>query len=171
MARLNSFQIAEAFGGNVDRIYKEKLENEYLEFSVKFDEFKNKNKLNKDYDFLVELFLETHGELLKSIEHMEKIIKIKNRKIDLEYRIYDLDILKEIPIENLFDFESISKNNRRKYVSCPFHSDRTPSMIINENNTFKCFSCGKYGSNIDFIMNLNNINFNQAIKYLQEIEK
>lgn len=44
---------------------------------------------------------------------------------------------------------------RSMNIHCPFHTDNTPSCNINiERNSFKCYSCGNYGSPIDFVMRL-----------------
>ena len=31
-------------------------------------------------------------------------------------------------------------------IKCPFHDDHEPSLLINDNNTFKCFGCNKSGN-------------------------
>jgi putative DNA primase/helicase len=50
----------------------------------------------------------------------------------------------------------ITPNHENK-ISCLWHSEKTPSCIINSNNTFKCFGCDKAGSVIDVFMELNNL--------------
>jgi len=36
-------------------------------------------------------------------------------------------------------------------ISCPLHSDTTPSMHIYDDGGFKCFSCGIHGDVLDFV--------------------
>lgn len=56
------------------------------------------------------------------------------------------------------------KINNRGFISCPFHSEKTPSCkIYNGAGGFSCFGCGKHGSVLDFVMYLFQINFSQAI--------
>jgi DNA primase len=54
--------------------------------------------------------------------------------------------------------------DRSGFISCPFHAEKTSSCKVYEGNRgFSCFGCGKRGSVIDFVMNLFQINFNQAL--------
>lgn len=104
-------------------------------------------------------------------EHLEMLYKIKKlyKSIRLKkFTLKDLKIneVKEIRIETLYAFNKIKKTSNRITCCCPFHEDKTPSFIINKNNTFKCFSCQAYGDSIDFIMKLNSLNFIEAVKFL-----
>ena len=47
---------------------------------------------------------------------------------------------------------------------CPFCKQEKSFVIIN--NKYSCFSCGKGGNAIDFIMNIRNIGFTDAVEYL-----
>lgn len=50
---------------------------------------------------------------------------------------------------------------------CPFHSEKTPSFIVNENKgIFKCFGCGESGNAISFLMKHENMSFADAMKKL-----
>lgn len=54
---------------------------------------------------------------------------------------------------------------RGKYL-CPFHSEKTPSASV-KNNRLKCFgACGKSWSVIDFVIEYENVNFNEACKLI-----
>ena len=53
--------------------------------------------------------------------------------------------------------------NRSGYIHCPFHSERTPSLKLFPDGGWKCFGCGAGGSVIDFVMNLFDIPFRQAV--------
>lgn len=54
--------------------------------------------------------------------------------------------------------------SRSDKVSCPFHCEKEPSMNIYANNKrFHCFGCGADGNIIDFVMQLFNLSFKQAI--------
>lgn len=58
--------------------------------------------------------------------------------------------------------------NRAGFISCPFHSDKTPSIKVYNDigKGFYCFGCGAGGSVIDFAMKLFDISFQQAIARL-----
>ncbi|MBR0352595.1 MAG: DNA primase [Oscillospiraceae bacterium] len=50
---------------------------------------------------------------------------------------------------------------------CPFHSERTPSFSVNRSKQiYHCFGCGKGGSVINFIMEIENVPFPDAVEVL-----
>lgn len=50
---------------------------------------------------------------------------------------------------------------------CPFHNERTPSFSVSKSkNICKCFSCGKGGSPVNFIMEIEQISYSEALRYL-----
>ena len=51
---------------------------------------------------------------------------------------------------------------------CPFHEDRHLGSfkISTRRNTYHCFSCGKHGGPVDFLMDYANMTFPDAIRYL-----
>ncbi|MDO5716578.1 MAG: DNA primase [Tissierellia bacterium] len=58
----------------------------------------------------------------------------------------------------------------QNYVGlCPFHMEKTPSFTVNSNtNTYKCFGCGAGGDVIEFIRNMEGMDFVDAVKYLAD---
>lgn len=56
---------------------------------------------------------------------------------------------------------------KRGKAPCPFHSERTPSFMVNQNKQkFNCYGCGAHGDVIDFIMLLHKLSFKDALVYL-----
>jgi DNA primase len=54
---------------------------------------------------------------------------------------------------------------------CPFHSEKTGSLIVNNKEgywLFKCFGCGVGGSVLDFIQKLDNCSLSDAVKTIRE---
>ena len=52
---------------------------------------------------------------------------------------------------------------------CPFHSEKTPSFIVNpQKGIFKCFGCGAGGNLITFHMKLNNTSFSETLNLLAQ---
>ena len=50
---------------------------------------------------------------------------------------------------------------------CPFHSEKTASFSVNPaKNIFHCFGCGKGGNAIKFIMEIEHLNYPEAIRHL-----
>ncbi|MFC1788860.1 CHC2 zinc finger domain-containing protein [Thermodesulfobacteriota bacterium] len=59
------------------------------------------------------------------------------------------------------------KQRGNRYVGpCPFHTEKTPSFFIFNDNRFKCFGCGESGDCIDFIRKLHGLSFQDALKHL-----
>ena len=55
----------------------------------------------------------------------------------------------------------------RKKCCCYFHSEKTPSLMLDSTtNRYKCFGCGKGGDIISFVEESNGLDFNGAICYL-----
>ena len=50
---------------------------------------------------------------------------------------------------------------------CPFHNEKTPSFVVSPGKQMcKCFSCGKGGNAIHFLMELEHMSYPEAIKWL-----
>lgn len=50
---------------------------------------------------------------------------------------------------------------------CPFHSEKTASFSVNPSKgIYKCFGCGKGGNAISFIMEIEHLNYPEAIRHL-----
>ena len=55
---------------------------------------------------------------------------------------------------------------------CPFHKEKTPSFSVSsERQIFHCFGCGIGGDVIRFIMNAENVSFQEAVEILAERAK
>lgn len=64
-------------------------------------------------------------------------------------------------------YTNIQKNGRHNKTLCPFHSEKTPSMVIYpETQSFYCFGCGAGGDVISFIMRYENVDYVEAINIL-----
>lgn len=50
---------------------------------------------------------------------------------------------------------------------CPFHGEKTPSFAVNpERQIYHCFGCGKGGGVINFIMEIENLSYPDAVRFL-----
>ncbi len=62
----------------------------------------------------------------------------------------------------------VEKQGKDYVVSCPFHDDKTPSCIISpKSNLFHCFGCDAGGSVIDWVIKTRQLNFREAVVWLQ----
>ncbi|MCQ2095999.1 MAG: DNA primase [Bacteroidaceae bacterium] len=65
------------------------------------------------------------------------------------------------------DYVTLRRSGASYKGLCPFHDDTTPSFYVSPaKNLCKCFSCGKGGNPIHFIMEIEQLNFFEAIKFL-----
>ncbi len=70
-------------------------------------------------------------------------------------------------VEVVSDFVHLKRRGANYIGLCPFHNERTPSFSVSKSKGIcKCFSCGKGGSAVNFIMELEQLSFNEALRYL-----
>lgn len=70
-------------------------------------------------------------------------------------------------VEVVGDFVSLKRRGANYIGLCPFHNERTPSFSVSKSKGIcKCFSCGKGGSPVNFIMELEQMTYNEALRYL-----
>ncbi len=62
---------------------------------------------------------------------------------------------------------SISRAGRNQKCLCPFHSEKTPSLVVYpDTQSFYCFGCGAGGDVITFIMKIENLDYIEAVRFL-----
>lgn len=65
------------------------------------------------------------------------------------------------------DFVSLKRRGSSHLGLCPFHNERTPSFSVSRSRgIFKCFSCGKAGTAVSFLMDLEGMSYVEALKWL-----
>ncbi len=70
-------------------------------------------------------------------------------------------------VDVVSDFVSLKKRGANYIGLCPFHNERTPSFSVSRaKGICKCFSCGKGGSPVNFIMEHEQLSYFEALKYL-----
>lgn len=59
------------------------------------------------------------------------------------------------------------RTGSNQFGLCPFHSEKTPSFSVSaDRQIYHCFGCGKGGGVINFIMEIENLNFPEAVDFL-----
>ena len=78
------------------------------------------------------------------------------------------DLLDRTDIVDLVDGHVKLKKTGRNYSACcPFHKENTPSFSVAPDKQFYyCFGCGAGGNAIGFLMQLDNLNFPEAVEEL-----
>lgn len=113
-------------------------------------------------DWLVEEKEREHKQLTHKIRTYQHYLNDEPLSNDRELL---LSQAKARPISELFNGK-LTKRAGRFYGKCPFHDDSSPSFVIYANNSFHCFGCNANGDSLDFIMKRDNIDFNQALRFL-----
>lgn len=66
-------------------------------------------------------------------------------------------------------YVALKKLGRHQKGLCPFHSEKTPSFLVNEElGLYKCFGCGAGGDVIKFLMEIEGIDFLDALERLAQ---
>ncbi|MBQ7742386.1 MAG: DNA primase [Bacteroidaceae bacterium] len=85
---------------------------------------------------------------------------IDRKTIDQVYQATDI-------VDVVSDFVSLRKAGVNYKGLCPFHDEKTPSFVVSPGRgTCHCFGCGKGGTAINFLMELNNMTYPEAIRWL-----
>ena len=59
------------------------------------------------------------------------------------------------------------RSGSSQFGLCPFHSEKTPSFSVSpDRQIYHCFGCGKGGGVINFIMEMENLSFPEAVEFL-----
>ncbi|MDO8469554.1 MAG: DNA primase [bacterium] len=83
----------------------------------------------------------------------------------------DVDLIKErVGVVDLVrSYLTLMPAGRNFKALCPFHGEKTPSFIVSpERKTWHCFGCGKGGDVIRFVMEYENLEFREALRFLAE---
>ena len=89
-------------------------------------------------------------------------------------RGFDQKFLDELKLKNdLVDvvgkYVRLEQRGGNFWGKCPFHHEKTASFSVNARGQFfYCFGCHKSGDVITFIMGIESLEFNDAVKYLAE---
>ncbi len=73
------------------------------------------------------------------------------------------------PIEDVVgEYVALTKRSGQNLFGlCPFHSEKTPSFSVSPaKQIYHCFGCGKGGSVINFIMEIERLSFPEAVEFL-----
>ena len=88
------------------------------------------------------------------------------------YEQYFIDDLKNRAdiVRIIQPYAELKKKGANWMGCCPFHQEKTPSFSVSPAKGFyKCFGCGKGGSVYNFLMEMEGLNFPEAIKRVAEI--
>ncbi len=78
------------------------------------------------------------------------------------------ELLNRNPIQDVVSrYVDLKRAGRNLVGRCPFHSERTPSFTVFEDN-FHCFGCSAGGNVITFVMRMENLDYKDAVQWLAD---
>lgn len=70
-------------------------------------------------------------------------------------------------VEVVADFVQLKRRGANFVGLCPFHNERTPSFYVSRaKGICKCFSCGKGGNVVNFLMEHEQLSYGEALRWL-----
>ena len=72
-------------------------------------------------------------------------------------------------VQVVSSYVTLKKNGHRHWGLCPFHGEKTASFSVDqERQLYYCFGCKAGGSVIQFIMDIERLDFYEAVKFLAD---
>lgn len=77
-------------------------------------------------------------------------------------------IFETVKVEDVVgDFVKLTRRGVNYIGLCPFHNEKSPSFTVSPaKNIYKCFGCGEGGNAVNFIMDLEQLSYPEALKSL-----
>lgn len=70
-------------------------------------------------------------------------------------------------VDIIGQYVELKRSGSNYKACCPFHKEKTPSFMVNERKqSYKCFGCGKGGDVYNFIQDIENVEFYDAVLIL-----
>ncbi len=70
-------------------------------------------------------------------------------------------------VDVISEYVQLTKRGRNWFGLCPFHGEQTPSFSVTQDKQiFHCFGCGAGGNAITFVMDIEQIPFQEAVSKL-----
>lgn len=88
------------------------------------------------------------------------------------YEQYFIDDLRDRAdlVRIIEPYAALKKKGKDWMACCPFHQEKTPSFSVSPSKGFyKCFGCGKGGNAYTFLMEMEGLNFPEAIRRVAEL--
>ncbi|MCB9040708.1 MAG: DNA primase [Lewinellaceae bacterium] len=78
------------------------------------------------------------------------------------------EVIETAKVEEVIqDYVNLKRRGVNMIGLCPFHAEKTPSFTVSPSKGFyKCFGCGKGGDAVNFLMELEQMDFPEAIRHL-----
>ncbi|MDO8585450.1 MAG: DNA primase [Armatimonadota bacterium] len=68
-------------------------------------------------------------------------------------------------VELISTYVNLRRSGKTLKALCPFHTEKTPSFIVNEDlQKWHCYGCGEHGDIFGFLMKMENMTFSEAVR-------
>ncbi|MBO5149873.1 MAG: DNA primase, partial [Anaerotignum sp.] len=87
---------------------------------------------------------------------------------------YPREVIDEVRLQNdivevISQYVPLKQKGNSYFGLCPFHNEKTASFSVNsEKQFYYCFGCGAAGNVFSFLMEMENMDFPEAMKKLAE---
>lgn len=72
-------------------------------------------------------------------------------------------------VQLISNYVNMRKTGTNYSWLCPFHNEKSPSFLVSPSKQiYKCFGCGKWGNAINFIMEIERIDYGDAVRQIAE---
>jgi len=81
------------------------------------------------------------------------------------------DLRQRVPLSDIIGRRvKLIRKGRRFSGLCPFHSEKTPSFsVVDEDGFYHCFGCGAHGDAISFLREMDGLEFMEAVERLADM--
>ncbi len=130
-----------------------------------------KEELKLRFPVLKEYLEESYNESIRKVKKHFQYYKHFRASLEEDYEPpknkysdQDIQTASEIDLSHLF--EKRRRSGKNWIVLCPYHNEKTPSMVLFDKKGFHCYGCGKHGSSVDLFMHINGCDFKTAVEQL-----
>ena len=81
------------------------------------------------------------------------------------------DLRQRVPLSDIVGRRvKLVRKGRRFSGLCPFHSEKTPSFsVVDDDGFYHCFGCGAHGDAISFLREMDGLDFMEAVERLADM--
>jgi hypothetical protein len=76
-------------------------------------------------------------------------------------------IRRDYPLEGVVaKMLPLRRSGGNKVAVCPFHPDKSPSLVLYKDHTYHCFGCSAHGDVLDFVSGTQRLSLGESIRFL-----
>lgn len=109
---------------------------------------------------------------MQDFYYLARINKVASKDGELMTNRIEEEVIEQVRnntdiVDVVSEYVQLTKRGRNYFGLCPFHGEQTPSFsVTQEKQIFHCFGCGAGGNVITFLMDIENLSFQDAVSKL-----